>query len=493
MDNKEQQIKNSFIYFLPVIVSSLLPLVAIPIFTRILTKEDYGVLALAQIYAIFVSGLANFGMAVAYDRNYFQYRNNHIESAKLLYSTLMFVFLNFLFLAGLTYLFKGVLSKLIIGSVEHGNILFWSFCAQFSTSISYYYLSYFKNSEKAKDFTTFTILISISNLIISILLVVWVRIGVIGLVYAQLGSGMIVFCLLSYKFARMLKPTFSRSILFDSLKLSYPLTPRIFLGVIGTQFDKYMIGLLATVGGVGVYSIGQRVANTVFTFMTAIQNVFSPQVYKKMFDMREMGGESVGRYLTPFAYVCITVALLLSLFSEEIISILTPPSYHGSIDIVIILTMFYGFLFFGKLNGNQLIFMKKAYISSFLSMVSIALNVGFNIPFIMKWGAIGAAWGTLLAGLTSGFILFAVSQHYYEIKWEYKNIGAIFFIFFTSAFSIILMRYYSARYEYRLFFKCGSLLSYLYLGIKLNIVTIENYMLIKNMLPFKRTSTTERT
>ena len=129
MINKEQQIKNSFIYLLPIITSSVLFFIAIPIFTRILTKEDYGVLALAQVYAIFVNGLANFGMTAAYDRDYFQYRGNRLKTAQLLYSILLFVMFNFLLLAGLTYLFRGALSELIIGSVEHGNILFWAFCA----------------------------------------------------------------------------------------------------------------------------------------------------------------------------------------------------------------------------------------------------------------------------------------------------------------------------------------------------------------------------
>ncbi|MCG2756955.1 MAG: oligosaccharide flippase family protein [Desulfobacteraceae bacterium] len=493
MANKEQQIKNSFIYLLPIIAGSILPFVSLSIFTRILTREDYGVLALAQVYAVFVSGLANFGMTAAYDRNYFQYRSNRLETARLLYSIILFVTLNFLFLASLTFVFRGTLSRLIIGSAEHGNILFWAFCAQFFVGANYYYLAYFKNSETAKDFTVYTIAISLVNLIVSLFLVAYIRIGIIGLVYAQLCSGAIIFSVLSYKFITTLKPSFSKSIFIESLKISYPLTPRIFFGVISTQFDKYMIGLLATVGGVGIYSIGQRVSNSIFIFMTAIQNVFSPQVYKKMFYLKEKGGETIGKYLTPFAYVSISVALLVSLFAEEIISILTPPSYHGAIDIVIVLSMFYGFLFFGKLNGNQLIFTKKMHITSLLTMVSIGLNVGFNIPLIMKWGAIGAAWGTLLSGLISGGISFAVSQHYYEIKWEYKNIGAIFFIFFVSAILMILMRHFSVAYEFRLILKCASVFSYIYLGIKLKVITMENYTLIKNMIPLRRAVTSDHT
>jgi len=309
MINKEQQIKNSFLYLLPTITTSFLPFLTIPIFTRILTKEDYGVLALAQVYAIFVNGLVNFGMTAAYDRNYFQHREDRLETAQLLYSILLFVMLNFVLVAGFTYLFRGTLSKLIIGSVEHGNILFWAFCAQFFYGVNYYYLTYFKNSETARDFVVYTIVGTLINLIISLFLVAYLRIGVIGLIYAQLCSGATIFGVLSYRFIASLPFYLSMPILRNSLQIAYPLTPRIFLGVIGTQFDKYMIGLLASVGGVGIYSIGQRISYVIFTYMTAIENVFSPQVYKRMFDLGDKGGSAIGKYLTPFAYISIFLAL----------------------------------------------------------------------------------------------------------------------------------------------------------------------------------------
>ena len=251
MASKEQQIKNSFLYFLPVITGAVLPFITLPIFTRILTKEDFGILALAMVYAIFVNGLANFGMTISYNRNYFQYRGDQLKMAQLLYSTLLFVMLNFLLLAGLTYLFSETSSKLIIGSPEHAGILFWAFCAQFFSGVTYYYLDYFKNSETAKDFVIYTIAASFINLVISLFLVAYLRIGVIGIVYAQLCSGVVIFGLLSYKFLNLFKLSLSKTIFIESLRISYPLTPRIFLGVIGTQFDKYMIGLLASVGGGG--------------------------------------------------------------------------------------------------------------------------------------------------------------------------------------------------------------------------------------------------
>jgi O-antigen/teichoic acid export membrane protein len=281
MANEQQQIKNSFIYIAQVFVSSLIPLIALTIFTRILTKEDYGVLALAQVYAIFFSGMANFGMTSAYDRNYFQYRDDRVKMAQLLYSVLLFVIVNCVLIASLTNLFRDPLAKLILGSNEYGNILFWAFCAQSISSMNYYYMTYFKNSETAKDFAVYTIATGALNFIVSLIFVAYLKTGVIGLLYAQFFSGAAIFTILSYKFASTLSPSISKSVFYESLKISYPLTPRIFLGIISTQFDKYMIGLLNTVGGVGIYSIGQKVSYLIFTCMTAIQNVFSPRVYER--------------------------------------------------------------------------------------------------------------------------------------------------------------------------------------------------------------------
>jgi O-antigen/teichoic acid export membrane protein len=479
MTSKERQIKNSFIYLLPVIVGNLIPILTLPIFTRILTKEDYGVYALSQVYAIFVNGVANFGLTIGYERNFFEQKETKKVSG-LLYSTLLFVSIAFLIFGALTYVFKYQLSRLIIGSPDHANLLFWSYCSTGIMGLKNYYLTYFKNNENAKAFVWYTIDESLLGVLLSLFMVAYLRIGVIGLVWGQLLASFVIFSVLSCRFFNSLPVSFNQKALKDSLKLSLPLTPRIFFGVIGNQFDKYMIGLLNTVGGVGIYSIGQKISNVVFTYMTAIQNVFSPQVYKRMFERGEEGGESVGRYLTPFLYVSISIGLMISLFSEEIISILTPKSYHGAIEIVTILSMLYGSYFFGK--QPQLIYAKKTYITSILTVVSIGLNILINIPFIYKWGAIGAAWGTLLAGLISGTVSFIVSQRYYKIGWEYGKIGSIFLIFFGSAVTTILLRKYGISYGMRIIAKLISVIGYLYVGIKLNILTKQNYLFLKNMI-----------
>jgi O-antigen/teichoic acid export membrane protein len=482
MATKEQQIKNGFTYLLPIVVGNLIPIVTLPILTRILSKEDYGVLALCQVYAVFLTGICNFGLVLVYERDFFQHRDPQ-RAAELLYSLQLFALATSLLGGAGTYLFRGLIAQKIAGASSYGNLLFLSYCAQTVINLKLYYLTYFKNTENARSYTWYTIDETLIGSTSSLLLVAYFRVGVIGIVYGQLIASSVVFLLLSVRFLRVLRLTFHAKLLRDSLRLSYPLTPRLFLGVVGSQFDKYMLGLMNTIGAVGVYSLSQRIANAVFIFMTALQNVFSPQVYQRMFDLGDRARASIGRYLTPFVYASILVALLVSLFAEEVVSLVMPPSYHGAAPIITILCLYYGFLFFGKINGTQLLFAKKTLWSSVLSVVGIVLNVAINIPFILKWGAMGAAFGTLLAGLVSGAFSFIVSEHYYRIEWEYKKVGSIFLIFLSSSLLMVVMREPTFTYPWRLAVKTGALLVYISLGMMVRIITLENFALIKSFFP----------
>jgi O-antigen/teichoic acid export membrane protein len=327
MSSKEQQIKNSFLYLLPVIVGTIIPFFTLAVFTRILTKEDYGALALVQIYGAFITSLANFGLLLIYERNFFEYRTQK-EAAQLLYTTLFFVFTSLSLCFFITYLFKALLASWITGSPDNAFLLFWATVSTGVLSLKAYYLTYFKNTENAKPFVWYTIGASILGAVISLFLVAYVRTGVIGIVWGQLAASLVIFTILGFRFLKILPLSFNLRILGHSLRLSYPLTTSLLFKVIGTQFDKYMLSLLGTIGGVGIYSIGQKVSYAVFSYMTAIENVFKPQVYRRMFKLLDKGGSSVGSYLSPFLYIYIVIALLIYLFAEEIITLLTPPPFR---------------------------------------------------------------------------------------------------------------------------------------------------------------------
>ena len=489
MIGKKQQVRNSLIYLIPSIIGGLLPIITLSIFTRILTKEDYGALALANVYALLISGIANFGLGVGYERNFFETKNTK-TTAGLLYSTLLFVIVSSFLSCSVSYLFKNQIAKAIIGSQTYSSLLFFSLCASLVVNLKNYYLIYFKNTENAKALVWYSIDEIFLTFACSLFMVAYLRTGVIGLALGRLIASTVVLIMVSMRLLKTLPVSFNWHLLKDSIKISFPLIPRFFIRPIANQFDKYLLGLLGSLGGVGIYSIGQRIGSLVFTITTAMQNVFNPQIYIRMFNAGKEALSPIGKYLTPFAYLSITAGLLISLFSEEAVYLLLPKMYYGAIPVITIMSIYYCLMLPGKVNGTQLIFMKKTHISLLLNLLWMGLNILFPLVFIKRFGVIGVAWGVCLASLIYTFVGFVVAQHYYRIKWEYRKMGAIFILFLAASVSTIILRGLGVNYLIRVILKFSFLAGYLYLGVKIKVISKESYRLVRSAFSLKKTEIT---
>ena len=216
--------------------------------------------------------------------------------------------------------------------------------------------------------------------------------------------------------------------------------------------------------------------------MTAIENIFNPQVYNRMFRQHEEGFESIGKYLTPFIYVSTFMALCIGIFSEEVISLLAPAPYHGAIPICTILSMYFGYMFFGKIVGIQLVYAKKTHITSLLSLLGVGLNISLNIILIMKFGAAGAALATALAGFISGTIGIIVAQRYMRVKYEWGKIYWIMGVLFFGVIAILIIYLLKLPYLWSLLIKGLIITIFINLGVRYGIVSQENFRAVKSVL-----------
>jgi O-antigen/teichoic acid export membrane protein len=478
---------NGLLYLTPTVVGNLVPLVTLPIFTRILPPDEYGAWALCLAYAAFVTGLANFGLTICYDRSFFEHRSGP-GAGELLYSILVFVAAAYTLCAGVTWVFREEISRSLLGAAR-GELLFWVVAATGMSSLKWYYLAYLKNTGDARSYVWFTLDETILTAVLGLMLVAYFRVGVIGLPWAQFTAAAAVFVLATVRFVRTVPPGFSARLLGSSLRLASPLTPRIFLGVLSNNLDKYLLGLLATVGSVGVYSIGQKVAYLVFAYMTALENVFGPETYRRMFDLGEAGGREVGRYLTPFAYASFGVALVVSLFAEEALILLADPAYHGAVPVVGLLTLYYAIMFFGK--QPQLMYAKKTSVLSVLTFVSLGAAVVCTTVGVRLFGALGAALGTLAAGTISVAVYNLVARRYYRIEWELGRLSVALGLLVGFTLVALLLDLTGTAYSVRLVVKLVGLLAYAVAGVALGILTRANLQMAWAAMRGRRDATAD--
>ncbi len=479
--SRGRDLKASVLYLLPSVLSNALPLLALPLLTRALSTTDFGLIALAQVFGTVAFGFANLGLSSAFERNWFKYRENKQQLGSLYLSVILFLMISGSLILLLSHGLLPWIDHLLFHEVSPAGLVLFSATAAMFRGINQIGYQFLRNAEKPKSFAILSVAEGVSGFLLTLFFVVSLGKGVNGYFSAQCLAFGITTMLLSATVLRSHPGRLSIELLVESLRLGAPLTFRVLLGLLANQFDKYMIGWLAPMGQVGIYSIGQRIAQVPYIFTTALDAVFIPRVYRAMFAASGAGAknpldakrietekaEEIGRYLLPFHFASTGIALLVCLFAEEALFLLTEKSFHGAADIIIILSVYYASLFFSKVNGRQIMFAQKTYLSSLLLAVSIILNVIFYVPLIRWAGADGAALATLIAGVLATAVTFRFAQKCFPIDWKAPKLVAQYAILVFASACLVGLRELNIPYLGHLPVKLLALGSYIWIGHQL--------------------------
>jgi O-antigen/teichoic acid export membrane protein len=371
------------------------------------------------------------------------------------------------------YLYQVEISNFILSPDIPENLLLIVFVGASVASLSDYYFLFLKNSGLAKSYVFLMIFRSIIYFIISITLLFLSSLKELSLAYALLVSNTLIFILIVIVHGNNLPFSFNKIFLKDMLKISIPLTPRIFFGVLSSQVDKILLGLIGSTELVGIYSIGQKISSLSYQFMNALGKVFQPELFRKLFSNKSTSESyEITHYIMPFFYISILAALLIVILAKDAITFFVAKEYSEAILVTIVLSVFYASLFFPKIFGNQLIYAKKPLVLSVLTLVGIGLNASLNIPFIQNWGINGAAWATAIASIMITCVTYFYAQRYANILWEWRKIGLIYSVF-SLGLAIAIIESFAILNINNLQYLIGKFIIvgiYIFLGFKLNIL-----------------------
>ncbi len=463
----------------PVVVSAVVPIITLPFLTRGLSPSDYGAWTLAGALGTFAVGIVTPGLHAGFERGFFA--STDVGSrARLLYSVVGFAVVALAAAGALAWPWRSDLAHTFLGSSAHGELVMLMFAQSAVTTVKGFYLLHYRGLGDARAYALYSIDEVVLGSILSLWFVIGVRLGPEGLALGQLLAAAFVLVLVASRTAWTIRPQIAAGPLMEALRVSLPLTPRVFVGTLSNQIDKYVVALLDAASGVGVYSLGQRLAFLPFSASNALEHIFVPRVYARMFEGGVAASKEIGRFLTPFAYLTAVVACGVALFAEEALWWLAPAEYSGAAPVATILTLSYALLFFGKLP--QLVYAKKTWIASVLSIVTLALNFAFCVFGARQWGALGAAWGVLATTVVSGFLGFVIRQRFYPIGWEYRRLAVVFGLLVLAVASTLVLRDAGIGYVIRLAVKLAMLLFFVGVGVSLGVLSRAQVALLISMV-----------
>lgn len=377
--------------------------ISIPVFTRLYTTEDFGIVAVFLSYFAIFSILIALNSQAAVARYYFENTDDFPEfvgTTVILVSAIVVVVAPFFF-----FFYHGI-SELID---LRGTLLAFLFAACLFDVFYKIYIQILVPQKRSKEAASITVLRGYTTFGLAVVLVYLLdHERYRGQIWAIVITGFLLFVYFAVQIYRSSKFAFRKRHLKYIANYSFPLIPYALSGVLLAQFDRIMINASIDSSAAGLYSLGYAIGMLIFLVDHAVQTAFTPY-YFEMMDKSEFRklDKTTGRL---FSLVALA-AVVLIFFAREIGEVLADKSFHEGLKVVPLVVggyIFYSiFFFYGRLIGYE----KKTYYSSILIVTAGIVNIVLNAKFIPQYGYIAAAYTTLVSYFLLAFLTWLVAKY----------------------------------------------------------------------------------
>lgn len=401
-----ETLKHAKDYLAARIATQAIALVSVPIFTRLLTRADYGTLAIFSAYVgIFIVVLSLYSFT-SVGRYYYEKKDDFGE---FISTTLILVGLIFGLTLPLFFLFRQQIASLT--QLPGSLLIYLVFVCLFGIVDSIYFqiLVPQKRSKEAgiisviKGWTTF----GVAVLLVSSL----AENRYLGQIWASLLLGPIFSIYFMMRMRQYLKFSFKIDHIKYIANFSFPLIPYALSGVILAQFDRIMINSIIDTASAGLYSVGYAIGMVVLLVAGSLDTALMPDFYKFQDNKQYARLDAlVGKVFS----IVTLAALGLVLFAREIVIVLAAEEFHPALSVVPIVVMGGVFYEMFGVYGRYIHYEKRTVFSTITILASGILNIALNAVFIPRYGYVAAAYTTVASYL----VLFVLT--WITAKWVLK-------------------------------------------------------------------------
>jgi O-antigen/teichoic acid export membrane protein len=412
----KQLASESLIYGISGTIASSIGIFLIPIYTRIFSPSDYGIIALITtltglIGMFVVLGLDNSSGRWFYDSDKIQDQKHTISSwfwCQLGVSCIIAMGL---------FLLAPQISGLLLKSKDHAILIrIAALTIPFGT-FSKVLGNWLRYQRRAWTTSIFSTANSLGIIGIIVLFVVVYRWGLIGIYSAGLIAAVITALVAVAILKTWINPVLvSWRRLKDMLIYGLPLVPAVIAYWITISSDRFILQIFHNTSEVGLYSIAATLASGVALFTGAFQMAWGPfafSIYREK-DSLNVYSKVFSLYALMFCFLGTAV----SLFAPLLLRILTTPQYFSAASCVPLLVFSYiatGAIYITSIGSGIAKKSKPVAMSIFIGAV---INITFNFLLIPSLGKYGAAVSTLVANLCGVIYLYIASQRNYSIPYQ---------------------------------------------------------------------------
>ena len=426
--------KDSAVYTIPAFLSRGLSLILVPLYTRVLSPGDYGALDLLTVFATII----NLTIAMEVSQGVARFYSGETDTnRKVMYASSAFWFTVFCYsvFCIISILLSYPLSALVMGQKGMDDVFKIGVIYITINGIFFLIQNQFRWELRSKQYAIVSLLMTILTMAFSVLLAYVMHFGIKGLLWGKIigvaiGSFYGLFYLRnSFTFR------FSKKRLGEMLKYSIPLVPSGIAVWVSSYIDRMMINHFLNIEDVGLYGIGFRFASIVSLLLVGFRGALTPLIYTH-YREKETPGQ-IAKIFRIFMSLAILLFLGLTLFSYDIVKLMTTPAFYSGACVV-------AFLVPSQLFSQMYIFApgigiaKKTYLLIWINIGGAILNIALNFILIPIYGIQGAAIATMLGACIVFIIKMLISQKLYYVPHQWGRI--IFTVLLVSVLAFLFLK-----------------------------------------------------
>lgn len=391
-------------YLVANLATKALAFISIPVYTRLLTTNDFGIVNVFLGVSGILSSLLTLCCDQAVSRYYFDKHDDEdfkkFVGTSSIIATIVFI-LNSLILLSLS----GWISRLT------GLNLILVYLLIPYTLINIIGLTYeqiYTVLRQSKRIAISSLLRAYIGFTLAIILIYLFKDDkYLAQVLGLISAGIIMIFIWIKGILKYFTLIFDKKYLRYILKFSVPLIPYALSGVIIEQFGKIAIGTSLSISQAGFYSLALTISGLVGIVTTVTHQAWAPYYFEYMNSKDYKGHDSDIKRI--FAITLIT-AMGISTFGNEIGLVLASKSFTSSLYLIPIFV--YGFVFhqFAYVYMRNFSFVHKTFYSSLVVITAGIVNVVLNIFVIPKFGEVGAAISFVISYLSMAIFAWIASR-----------------------------------------------------------------------------------
>lgn len=425
--------KNNLIYSLGNILTMGISIFLLPIYTKYLSPNEFGIIDLFMVIGTFVNLTIALEISQGLAR-YYQEAKSNIEKKHYTSSAFWFTILIYLFFFVFSFTFRDILSSWLLGNENEKKIFILALLAIVTNGIFIFTQNQLKWQMKAENsvkasLVYFTVLASVT-----IYLLVVQGFKVESIFIGQI-SGNIIASLVAIYFARKsYELNFSITKFKEMISYSSPLVLSSIGVIVGLYIDRIAIRDLLGFEELGIYGVAFRFTAIAGLVIIGFQHSLTPLIFKNY--KKKKTPLEISKIFNVFVILALLVVAMTILFSKEIVILFTAKIFYNASNLITVLIIA---VFFSNMHifSPGLPIAKKTKLIALIALFGAILNTILNYTLIPMLGLSGAAYATLISSITSFIIYLFFSNKYYPLPYQFKKQIISLTIVLISTYSVV--------------------------------------------------------